>query len=103
VRLNAEEMAAVGAEVARRLSATQGEALFLIPRGGFDSYDVEGMGFYDPEADQAFVDALKAGLPANVRVVEYDTYIEDPAFATEAATQLISLIEKKANQEAVHA
>lgn len=103
VRLNAEEMASVGAEVARRLSTTEGEALFLIPHGGFDSYDVEGMGFYDPEADQAFVDALKVGLPANVRVVEYDTYIEDPAFATEAANQLIALIEKKAKQEAVHA
>lgn len=93
VRLNAEEMARVGEEVARRLQFTQGEAVFLIPTKGYDSYAVEGMGFYDPEADGAFVAALKAGLPASVRVVERATHIEDPAFATEAAETLIHLIQ----------
>ena len=95
VRLNAEEMARVGEEVARRLQFTQGEAVFMIPTKGYDSYAVEGMGFYDPEADAAFVAALKAGLPASVRVVDRATHIEDPAFATEAAETLIHLIQAR--------
>lgn len=94
VRLNAEEMGRVGEEIARRLQHTSNEAVFIIPTAGYDSYAVQGKGFYDPEADQAFVDALKANLPANIKVIERDTHIEDPAFATEAANLLIELIEK---------
>jgi uncharacterized protein (UPF0261 family) len=95
VRLNGEEMAKVGEEIARRLKHTTDEAVFIIPTAGYDSYAVKGEGFYDPEADQAFVDALKANLPENIKVIERDTHIEDPAFATEAANLLIELIEKK--------
>jgi uncharacterized protein (UPF0261 family) len=95
VRLNSEEMAAVGIEVAERLSHTKEEAIFMIPTAGFDSYAVEGQGFYDPEADRAFVDALKSKLPSNFTLIERDTHIDDPAFATEAARRLITLIESR--------
>ncbi|MBI2939049.1 MAG: Tm-1-like ATP-binding domain-containing protein [Chloroflexi bacterium] len=96
VRLNKEEMAEVGREVVRRLHYTTDEAVFLIPTAGYDSYAVKGMGFYDPEADAAFVAELKEGLPENIRIVERDTHIDDPAFAAEAARMLISLIEARA-------
>lgn len=95
LRLNREEMVEVGKEVARRLQYTEGDATFMIPAAGYDSYAVKGMGFYDPEADAAFVAELKAGLPESIRVIERDTHIEDPAFATEAAELLISLIEAR--------
>jgi uncharacterized protein (UPF0261 family) len=95
LRLNRDEMAEVGKEVARRLQYTQGNALFMIPTAGYDSYAVEGMGFYAPQADAAFVAELKAGLPKVIPVLERATHIEDPAFATEAAEALISLIEAR--------
>jgi uncharacterized protein (UPF0261 family) len=95
LRLNKEEMAEVGKEMARRLRYTKEEAIFMIPTAGYDSYAVKGMGFCDPEADAAFVAELKAGLPKNIRVIERDTHIEDPAFATEAAELLISLVEAR--------
>ena len=95
LRLNKEEMIEVAREVARRLQQTQGDAIFLIPTAGFDSYAVKGRGFHDPEADAAFVAELKAGLPRNVRVIERDLDIENPDFAREAAQQLISLIEAR--------
>ena len=94
VRLNGEEMARVGEEIAKRLNHTRDEGVFIIPTAGYDSYAVEGEGFYDPQADQAFVDALKANLPENIKVIERETHIDDPAFATEAANLLIELIEK---------
>lgn len=92
VRLNKEEMAEVGREVARRLQYTRGDAVFMIPTAGYDSYAVKGMGFHDPEADTAFVAELKADLPTAIRIVERDTHIDDPCFAAEAAQTLISLI-----------
>jgi uncharacterized protein (UPF0261 family) len=95
LRLNADEMAEVGREVAKRLQYTHQDAIFMIPTAGYDSYAVAGMGFHDPEADAAFVAELKANLPKTIRVIERDTHIEDPAFATEAAELLISLIQAR--------
>jgi uncharacterized protein (UPF0261 family) len=95
VRLNRVEMAEVGREVARRLQCTKESAIFLVPTAGYDSYSVKGQGFYDPEADAAFVSELKAHLPSNISFLELDTHIEDPKFATEAARLLISLIEQR--------
>ena len=92
VRLNAEEMAEVGREVARRLQAAKQEAYFLVPTAGYDCYAVEGQAFHDPEADAAFARELRSGLPENIHYIELDTHIDDPAFATEAAQRLISLI-----------
>jgi len=97
VRLNAEEMADVGREIAKRLGGTKDKAYFLIPTGGYDSYGVKGQDFHDPEADAAFVETLKANLPDCVEVIERDTYIDDPAFATEAAEKLIELMQARSN------
>jgi uncharacterized protein (UPF0261 family) len=95
VRLQREEMAEVGREVARRLRAVRGDAVVLVPTGGYDSYAVAGGPFHDPEADAAFVRELAAGLPDGVRLVERHTHINDPEFAAEAAEALIALIRTK--------
>lgn len=95
VRLNKGEMVELAREVARRLQYTKGAAVFLVPTVGYDSYSVKGQDFHDPEADAAFVSELKAHLPANIRLIERDTHIEDPNFATEAARLLIALIENR--------
>jgi len=102
VRLNTKEMAEVGQEVARRLQFTKEKAIFMIPTEGYDSYAVEGMGFYDPEADSAFTRELKANLPANIQVVEMETHIEDPDFAICAANTLIDLIEERNNGKSIN-
>jgi uncharacterized protein (UPF0261 family) len=96
LRLTGEEMAEVGREVARRLQATTRPAVFLIPTAGYDSYAVAGEPFSDPQADAAFVAALRAGVPESVRIVERDLHINDPAFATEAAQTLIGLMQQPA-------
>ena len=92
LRLTREEMANVGREVGRRLSSTKNDAVFLIQKAGYDSYATLGEPFFDPEADGAFVEALRATLPARVALIERDLDINDPAFATEAATTLIGLM-----------
>ncbi|MFN8006352.1 MAG: Tm-1-like ATP-binding domain-containing protein [Terriglobia bacterium] len=92
VRLNKQEMQEVAEEVAQRLQFTKGNAIFLIPTLGFDCYAVKGQGFYDPEADAAFVSTLKAKLPPAIPLVEREAAIEDPVFAAEAAQALIRLM-----------
>lgn len=96
LRLNRDEMRDVGAEIGRRLQSTTDDAIFFIPTAGYDSYATKGEAFADPEADGAFVAALREGAPQNVRIVERDLDINDPAFATEAANTLIGLIQAKA-------
>jgi uncharacterized protein (UPF0261 family) len=96
LRLNRDEMAKVGREVGRRLASTKDDAVFLIPKAGYDSYATEGEAFFDPDADAAFVEALRANVPECVAVVERDLDINEPAFATEAAKTLIGLMQAKA-------
>jgi uncharacterized protein (UPF0261 family) len=98
VRLDQQEMAALGQEVVRRLLHTRDEAVFIIPTAGFDSYSVPGGGFHDPQADQAFIEELKRGLPRNFRIIERPTHVDDPAFAREAARCLIELIQTRASR-----
>ncbi len=92
VRLNGAEMKRVGEEIARRLQSTKDGACFMIPAGGFDSYDVEGGEFWDPDADRAFTDALGANLPPNIEICEMANNIEEHVFAEESARRLIELI-----------
>jgi len=95
VRLNKEEMRKVGIEVAERLQHTKDKAYFMIPAGGFDSYAREGGDFWDPEADEAFVTALKDNLRGNIKVITRDLNIEDEDFAVESAECLLSLIKER--------
>jgi uncharacterized protein (UPF0261 family) len=99
VRLNAGEMERVGREVAARLMQTRGKACFMIPGGGFDSYDVPGGDFWDPEADAAFVKALRENLPKSIQVVERDDHIDDDSFARACAERLIALIGEGGGEE----
>jgi uncharacterized protein (UPF0261 family) len=92
VRLDAAEMAEVGREVARRLESTVGDAVFLVPAAGYDSYAIAGGPLHDADADAAFVRELAANLPRGIRLAERPTHINDPAFATEAAETLCRLI-----------
>ena len=96
LRLNRDEMAKVGREVGRRLASTKDDAVFLIPKAGYDSYATEGEAFFDLDADAAFVEALRGSVPERIAVIERDLDINDPAFATEAAKTLIGLMQAKA-------
>ncbi|MFO7929509.1 MAG: Tm-1-like ATP-binding domain-containing protein, partial [Candidatus Humimicrobiaceae bacterium] len=93
--LNKEEMTEVGREVVERLEFTEGEAFFMVPMKGFDRYAIEGEGFYDPEADRAFIEELKSKLRHNIKIVEVNTHIEDLAFIEYAFKNLVKLLTKR--------
>jgi uncharacterized protein (UPF0261 family) len=93
MRTTPEENAALGATIAEKLNRAAGPTIFMIPKRGVSSIDMEGKPFHDPAADAALFEALKKNLAGNVRLVELDTDINDEAFAMEAARLLIEAIE----------
>ncbi len=48
----------------------------------------EGGAFYDPAADEALIDNLKAGLSPTIEVHKLDIDINDPRFAQAMASRL---------------
>ncbi len=94
-RLDKDEMIVTAKEVVDRLKYTKDEAIFMIPKKGFDRSCYEGSPLYDPEGDEAFIQYLKDNLQKNIRIVELDYKVEDPEFVEEAVNNLIGLIEKR--------
>jgi uncharacterized protein (UPF0261 family) len=93
MRTTVEENAAIGADIARKLSGATGPLVVMLPARGVSAIDRDGQPFHDPEARRALHEAIKSGLPAG-QVVELDLHINDPEFADEAAARLVELMEK---------
>lgn len=92
VRLNKEEMINVAEVQAARVNQATGPTEWWIPARGFDSYAVEGEGFWDPEADSAYIETLKAKTRSDIPIHVRDLDINDPEFVTEVAKRLAEMI-----------
>lgn len=93
MRTTADELKAIGHEIASRLADATGKTTLILPLKGVSMIDVEGQPFYDAEADKALFDTLRTELEgSNVEIVELDTDINDKEFAVAAAKKLISLL-----------
>jgi uncharacterized protein (UPF0261 family) len=84
VRTSAEELEKIAAIVADRLNSSKAPCAVLIPLKGWSSLDKEGRPLYSPEADQAFVKALKEKLNSNIPINEVDLHLNTPEFGKEA-------------------
>lgn len=89
VRSNPTEAAEFGRLLARKLNAARGPVTLFVPLKGASSYAVAGGVFYDPDADEALVSSLRTHVEPPVELVEVDTDINHPAFATAMARRLI--------------
>ncbi|MCU0281516.1 MAG: Tm-1-like ATP-binding domain-containing protein [Acidimicrobiia bacterium] len=88
MRTSPGECAELGRIMAEKLNRAAGPLTVFLPLCGFSAIGVEGGVFHDPAADAALVAGLKAGLDPRVEVVEFDTHINDPAFAAAMAARL---------------
>lgn len=88
VRTSCEEMEQVARLIAERLDASTGPAAMILPLRAFGWFACDGQPLCDPESDRAFIDTFKAHAPAEVKVVEMDTHLNDPAVG-EAAVELM--------------
>ncbi len=91
MRTTKDECAELGRIIARKLNAAKGPLTVFVPLRGVSMIDVADKPFYDAEADAALMGELRAGLRPGVELVEVDTDINDPAFATAMAERLDAL------------
>ena len=99
-RTTPQELREIAREVARKLNRSKGPVVILIPQKGWSSLDKEGMPLYDPEADQAFVHALKMNLDPKIPVVELDLHLNSREFAQEAVNRFLQLYEANKKRKA---
>ncbi len=69
----------------------------LCPTRGFSLADVEGGDLWDPEADRAFIDALRDALPPSIAFEEVDAHVDDPDFADLTVARYLSLVKEPLN------
>jgi len=92
VRMGPDEMKEFARIIAEKLNRSSGPAHVLVPRRGWSEADKPGMEFFDPEANQVFVDHLRTILTPRIPVEEMDVHISDPAFAARAVEIMDSMI-----------
>jgi uncharacterized protein (UPF0261 family) len=88
MRTTPEECAELGRIVGEKLNAATGPTALALPLAGVSMLSVEGEAFYDPEADAALFDALRETVDDDVDLMEFDTDVNDEAFAEAIADRL---------------
>lgn len=88
MRTTPEECAQLGLILAGKLNKATGPVSVFIPLRGISMIATEGKSFYDPEADRALIDGLRAALRTEIEIVTMDTDINDPQFARAMADRL---------------
>ena len=88
MRTTPEECAELGRIIAEKLTAATGPTALALPLKGVSMLAVEGEGFYDPAADAALFDALREGIGDDVELLEFETDVNDEAFAEAVAEKL---------------
>jgi len=83
VRTSPQENQKLGEHLAQKLNQARGKVVVVWPKKGLSSLDKEGSVFWDKEADQALLEALRANLDPSISIREVDAHINDLQFSKE--------------------
>jgi uncharacterized protein (UPF0261 family) len=95
MRTTPEENDRLGKEIAEKASAAKGPTAVLLPLRGVSAIDLPDQPFWWPEADAALFQSIRNWISPQVRLLELDRHINDPAFARAAAETLLELLGNK--------
>lgn len=95
VRANHQEMIALGHLFAERLNPALGPVLIAVPTQGLSIPNVPDGPFWDPPADQAFLETLRAEIRPDIPVMTYQRHVNDPLFGREVADLFINMMSKE--------
>ena len=95
-RTTAEEVAEIGRLVADKVNRAQGPVRVVVPTLGWSSLSVKGADLHDPEADAAFVPALREKLDPSIAVDEEPLALNTEKFGRLLARRLDAMIEDHA-------
>jgi uncharacterized protein (UPF0261 family) len=93
VRLTTEQMVQVADLMVARLNQATAPVIVAIPMGGFSFYNKEGLHFRDVDADQAFIQTLKAKLKPEIEICELDGHVNDAIFIKAILSKFESLMQ----------
>lgn len=94
MRTTPDENRQLGETVASKLNESQGPVAVLIPTKGFSELDAPGQPFWWPEANAAFVEAVKGNLRSDIPVEMVEQNINDPEFADAMVRRLLQLVKE---------
>mgnify|MGYP001350260488 CR=1 FL=1 len=84
VVLDADARRKVARAIMGKLAQAKGEVVFLLPVQGGNEWDRAGGPLEDAAGLAAFVAEVRVACPPNVRLVELEAHINDPAFSAAA-------------------
>jgi uncharacterized protein (UPF0261 family) len=94
MRTTPDENDALGKQIAWRASASRGPVTVFLPLRGVSALDVEGGPFWWPEADRALFDSIRLWSGPNVKLIEMDLHLNDPAFAAAMVAELRTMLRR---------
>ena len=94
LRTNVEENIRMGKMLAAAANAATAPVAIVLPLKGVSMLDSPGGMFWEPAADQACYDAIKANVKPGIPVIEMDNNINDPEFSAKCATLLLEMLKK---------
>lgn len=101
IKISPEEARDIGKIVATRLNTADYPAScpvkLLIPTDGMRHNTTSGEALYDPEADQALIESLKANLNSGIEVIEIEGNLDTPEWGRKAARVMLDVLRAAKN------
>lgn len=84
VTISQEDRRDIARVIGEKLQKAVGPVAFVLPTGGIQEWDRQGEPLHEPEALDAFIEAMRASVPANVEAHEVAAHINELAFSQRA-------------------
>ncbi|NVM55216.1 MAG: Tm-1-like ATP-binding domain-containing protein [Candidatus Helarchaeota archaeon] len=91
VRTNKEEISRAAKIIAENANKVYDKTIIAIPLLGFSEIDKKEQQFYDPDTDKTFIETLKFNLKKEIKVIEYNSHINDEEFSMAVVELFIGL------------
>ncbi len=95
VRTEAEELHKLAKHFGSLIREARGPVSFFIPLRGFSNHDSPDGHLHDPSLCPVFANSIRAQLPANVEVREYDCHFNDEVFADAIVEKVLQVTRGK--------
>ena len=95
VRASHAEMEQLGQIFAERLNMATAPVEIVVPTQGLSIPNVPGGPFWDPEADAAFLSALRSGIRADIPVKTIAKHVNNAEFGREVARVFITMMDQR--------
>lgn len=92
MRTNEEENEMLGEKLAKKVNASKGDAVIMLPLKGLSQIDDQGRIFHRPDVNVHLFRSIKKHAHERVEVVEADLHINDPAFAEMLVSALLRML-----------